>query len=143
FSAPIGWWFARPHGPAFGPALLSYHPAIVRIPQSSAAAARHLADTGRARKRLTPLSTPHTLPITLSYRSMTTNPSPAAERALELLQKELKLRFYSQRTIKVYRAHALAFLRALGAPPGSATDEDVRRYLLYLIEERRASRAYV
>jgi site-specific recombinase XerD len=69
-------------------------------------------------------------------------PRPA-HTAVEHLRRELRIRGYSPRTSKVYLAHLRGFLRHLDARAEGATDEDIRRYLLHLVEEKRVSRAYL
>jgi site-specific recombinase XerD len=59
---------------------------------------------------------------------------PDAEAFLEQIVRELRIRFYQPTTIRNYRRALRCFLRWLGAPPHRATREDVREYLLYLVD---------
>ena len=58
----------------------------------------------------------------------------------EALRRELRLRNYSPKTIKSYCSHLRAFV-AYEAPkhPKELSEDDVRRYLLHLIEEKHFS----
>ncbi len=54
----------------------------------------------------------------------------------EVLRQELKLRNYSYKTLKAYRSCLRSFIRYFSPRhPRELTGEDVRKYLLYLIEE--------
>lgn len=59
---------------------------------------------------------------------------PDAQRFVRVVVRELKIRFYAQRTIKSYRNALIAFLRWFGAPPNRVTREDVRNYLEVLVD---------
>jgi len=52
---------------------------------------------------------------------------------------EMRLRFYKRKTIKAYRHAVVSFLRWFGAAPHLATHEDLRRYLLYMVDAGQAS----
>jgi integrase/recombinase XerD len=65
------------------------------------------------------------------------------QQTLEDLKRELRLRGYSPRTIKVYSGHIRAFLAHIPLSAERARDEDVRSYLLHLVERKRVSRAYL
>ncbi|GJQ21985.1 MAG: integrase [Bacteroidia bacterium] len=56
----------------------------------------------------------------------------------EVLVEEMRLRNYSPKTIKAYKSNIRSFVRHF-APrhPRALTEEDIRRYLVYLISERR------
>jgi len=60
------------------------------------------------------------------------------ERLFEVVRKELTLRNYSPKTIKAYRSCLRSFVRYF-APrhPRDLADEDIRAYLLHLIEEEQ------
>lgn len=64
-----------------------------------------------------------------------------ADRLAERFDEELRIRGYSRRTRKTYRNHLGRFVRWLGRDPRGASDEDVRRYLLHLVDEKDASAA--
>jgi integrase/recombinase XerD len=59
---------------------------------------------------------------------------PDPEDFLRRILRELKIRFYQQRSIKSYRNALLAFLRWVGANPREVVTEDVRRYLELLVD---------
>lgn len=63
-----------------------------------------------------------------------------AGKLFEVLRQELKLRNYSPKTIKSYRSHLRSFV-AHFAPrhPRELSNEDIRRYLLNLIEVKKSS----
>jgi integrase/recombinase XerD len=64
---------------------------------------------------------------------------PSQGQFVRRVVDEMRLRFYERKTIKAYR-HALAsFLRWFGAAPHLATREDLRRYLLYMVDAGLAS----
>jgi integrase/recombinase XerD len=54
----------------------------------------------------------------------------------ETLRRELRLRNYSHKTIKAYVSCLRSFVRYFGPKhPREASEEDIRRYLLHLLEE--------
>lgn len=57
-----------------------------------------------------------------------------ASSFLRRIVREMRIRFYLQKTIKLYRNALAGFLRWLGHRPDEATREDVREYLLYLVD---------
>lgn len=59
---------------------------------------------------------------------------PDADEFVRLIVREMKIRFYQPRTVKSYRNELISLLRWFGAPPHRLTREDVREYLLYLVE---------
>lgn len=67
--------------------------------------------------------------------------SEANPDTLHRFERELRLRFYSPRTIKVYSRHARYFLRNLPAPAREAGDEEIKKYLEGLVEQREVSRS--
>ena len=69
--------------------------------------------------------------------------SPAEQAFLTPVEDELKLRGYSPQTRKAYRNHLLRFRRALDGDPAQVAEGEIRRYLLYLIDEKKVSRAYL
>jgi integrase/recombinase XerD len=66
-----------------------------------------------------------------------------SEALLKHLQTELRLRHYSKRTAKVYCSHVRSFLRRLDVRAPAASEDEIRRYLLHLVEERKCSRAHL
>jgi integrase/recombinase XerD len=58
---------------------------------------------------------------------------------LKQLENELKTRKYSQKTIGAYMHYNKEFLDFTGKTPENIENEDVKSYLLYLIEEKDAS----
>ena len=55
------------------------------------------------------------------------------------LQKELSIRKYSRRTIKSYMRYNRDFLLFSGKEPKSVNDEDIRKYLYYMVEKKKVS----
>ena len=51
----------------------------------------------------------------------------------------MRLRNLSAKTIKVYLWHVREFTRCFGKAPDLLGEEEVRQYLLYLLDERKAS----
>jgi site-specific recombinase XerD len=57
--------------------------------------------------------------------------------------EQLKLRRYSRSTIKAFLTHFNLFLTFLGhRPPQSVTQEEIKRYLLHLVNEKEVSGTY-
>jgi site-specific recombinase XerD len=61
---------------------------------------------------------------------------------LKAIEVELKLGGYSPATCKTYRNHLLRFRRYLRRDPSVVGEEEVRRYLLHLLDEKSVSRAH-
>lgn len=61
------------------------------------------------------------------------------ERTLKLMDENLKLAGYSPRTVGSYLGAASRFLRHVGKPASRLGSQDVRRYFLYLAEEKKAA----
>lgn len=59
---------------------------------------------------------------------------PSATDFLDIIVRELRIRFYQPKTVRNYRTALRSFLRWFGASPHQATREDVREYLLYLVD---------
>lgn len=59
---------------------------------------------------------------------------PTAGEFLRMIVRELKIRFYQAKTIKNYRNALRSFLHWYGGPPHRMTREDVREFLLYLVD---------
>lgn len=62
---------------------------------------------------------------------------------LFLLEKELKLKGYSYKTCKAYKGHITRFLCFAQKKYSEVQREDIQKYLLYLLEEKNNSHAYV
>ena len=80
-----------------------------------------------------------------SSRSVPPSPAqPGDEDPLVLLQKELRLRNYSQKTIKAYRSCIRSLIEyARPRSPKELSSDDLRRYLLRLMEDDGMSASYV
>lgn len=61
------------------------------------------------------------------------------EQTLTRMEEDLKLAGYSPRTVSSYRGAASRFLRYTGKPAGGINGEDVRRYFLFLTEQKKAA----
>lgn len=59
---------------------------------------------------------------------------PTSQQFVRAIVRELKIRFYSQKTVKSYRNALAAFLRWFGSHPHMVTREDVRNYLEVLVD---------
>ncbi len=59
---------------------------------------------------------------------------PTAHQFVRAIVRELKIRFYSPKTIKKYGNAIAKFLRWFGAPPHRVSREDVRNYLEVLVD---------
>jgi integrase/recombinase XerD len=59
---------------------------------------------------------------------------PSAADFVHAIVRELKIRFYQQRTVKAYRNALAGFLRWFSHPPHLLTREDVRCYLELLVD---------
>jgi len=59
---------------------------------------------------------------------------PGAGEFLRKIVREMKIRFYQPSTVKNYRNALKSFLRWYGGPPHRVTREDVREFLLYLVD---------
>jgi site-specific recombinase XerD len=64
------------------------------------------------------------------------------EKILEDMEKELKLRGYSEKTRKAYLHHIGKFLHYFMKDPVLLDESHIKEYVLYLIEEKRVSRSY-
>jgi len=63
-------------------------------------------------------------------------------RFKEAMRKELRLRNYSPRTIKVYLQHMTGFVRHFGKSPLELSSDDIKNYLLHMAVERKVSATY-
>lgn len=64
------------------------------------------------------------------------------EFAVGMLERELRIRNYSRRTIKVYKQHAEKLLHYLRKCPLDLEKEEVNDFLMYLIDEKKVSLGY-
>ncbi|HNU80087.1 MAG TPA: phage integrase N-terminal SAM-like domain-containing protein, partial [Bacillota bacterium] len=62
---------------------------------------------------------------------------------LKMMEEGLRLRGYSKKTIKSYMSHARLFLEYCGKSADLIGDEDINKYMLYLLEEQQTSHSYV
>ena len=69
--------------------------------------------------------------------------SPNEGAMLAPVDDELRLRGYSMSTRKSYRGHLLRFQRYLEEELPRVGEREIREYLLYLIDRKRVSRAYL
>ena len=58
-------------------------------------------------------------------------------QALKQLETELKLRGFSEKTVKTYLFFNKEFLSFIGKPPQEATEEDVKSYIAYLLFDKK------
>jgi integrase/recombinase XerD len=83
----------------------------------------------------------------LHLRSSAAPPPPThaqSDDPLLLLQREMRLRNYSQKTIKAYRSCVRSLIAHAGSrAPKALTAGDLRLYLLHLVENDGMSAAYV
>ncbi len=56
---------------------------------------------------------------------------------LEKLETELRIRGFSRKTVDAYLLHNRKFLEFIKKEPGEVTENDAKRYLAYLISERK------
>ncbi len=61
----------------------------------------------------------------------------------QLMLRELQLRHYSKRTIESYISSLVAISKYYNQSPSNLTTDQIKDYLLYLIEHKHASRAMV
>lgn len=61
---------------------------------------------------------------------------PLLGEILNAVEDELKLRGYSPMTRKVYRLHLERFLKSVGKPPQEIVSEEIRSYLLGLVDQK-------
>jgi integrase/recombinase XerD len=63
--------------------------------------------------------------------------TPLRRRYIE----DLRLKNFSPNTIRVYMHAVAAFARFCGRSPEALGEEDVRKYLVHLVSDRRLSRS--
>jgi len=66
-----------------------------------------------------------------------------SEKLLKKLETELKLRGFSPRTVRTYTFQVSKFLDYVGKPAESATEDDIKSYLAYLLGEKSQTPASV
>ena len=59
---------------------------------------------------------------------------PSSEEFLSKVKRELKIRYYSSRTIKAYLSALRKFLFWVGMPPNKVTNEHVRQFLEFIAD---------
>ena len=64
---------------------------------------------------------------------------PTPEEFLRKIEQEMKIRCYSQKTVKSYKNALVAFLRWFGGPPHRITRDHVREYLEMLVDSGHGS----
>jgi site-specific recombinase XerD len=64
---------------------------------------------------------------------------PTADEFVAKIVREMRIRFYQPHSIKNYRNALRSFLNWYGGPPHRVTREDVREYLLYLVDAQLSS----
>ncbi|WP_052326471.1 site-specific integrase [Halobacteroides halobius] len=62
---------------------------------------------------------------------------------IEEVERQLKLKGYSPKTIAVYLSHVKSFIRFFDNNLDRITNKKVNKYLLYLLEERGLSHSFV
>ncbi len=66
--------------------------------------------------------------------------TPQGDKLFEVLRQELKLRNYSNKTLKSYRSWLRSFVKFFSPRhPRELSGVDIRQYFLYLIEQKRLS----
>ena len=65
------------------------------------------------------------------------------DQFLKKMEEGLKLRGYSQKTIKSYMSHARLFLEYCGKNANQLVKEDINYYLLYLLEQKGNTHSFV
>jgi len=65
------------------------------------------------------------------------------DQFLKKMKEVLNLRGYSQKTIKSYLSHARLFLGYCDKNADSIDNEDINKYMLFLLEEQQTSHSYV
>ena len=65
------------------------------------------------------------------------------EDLLRKLETELKIRGFSQETVKAYRRHSTSFLKYANKSPDFVSEDDIKAYLAYLISDKKLSASSV
>ena len=87
---------------------------------------------------------PTLIPSSLVAEGHTIIPSPLVgkgkgEGNVEALRRELLFRKYSHKTVKIYIHYNRDFLNFSGKSPADINDNDIKDYLLYLVEEKQVA----
>ena len=61
------------------------------------------------------------------------------EELLKKLETELKIRGFSQETVKAYKRHNEGFFKFINKTPDAIVEDDLKSYLGYLISDKRLS----
>lgn len=64
---------------------------------------------------------------------------PTGDEFVLKIEREMRIRFYQPKTVKNYRNALKSLLRWFGGRPNQVTREDVREYLLYLVDAGASS----
>ncbi len=72
-----------------------------------------------------------------------TVPGGGSADSITRIEQELKLRNYSPKTRKAYTFHLRAFSKFLGRDPATATESEIRRYLVYLVDDLKVSAPHI
>lgn len=99
------------------------------------------------RSRRPPVPEPRRPPTTRPPRRPRRAPEPSGEAGTlyRAMAEELRLRGYGAKTRKAYLGHLrrlFAWTEAGGGSPQEVGEEELRRYVLHLLEEKGASHAY-
>ena len=70
----------------------------------------------------------------LAYLPSVVGGKPTANEFVSRIVREMQIRFYQPSSIKSYQAALRGLLRWFGQPPHRVTREDVREYLLFLVD---------
>lgn len=92
--------------------------------------------------KLTALFAPKSLPKHRPTQVFPCNKS-TPDTIIDALDKELRLRNYSYQTRKAYRLHIKRFIDTSSQHITHLTEEDIRSYLLNLIDDKCVSRTYL
>ena len=72
-------------------------------------------------------------------------PAPSVRQhagALDKMEEELKLRGYGRKTCKAYLGHVGRFIRFFDKEPDTLNENEVRQYMIHLLEEKEGSHSY-
>ena len=65
------------------------------------------------------------------------------ENQIKTFDQELRLKHRAVKTRKNYRFHIRNFLTFINKHPQQASDQDIRNYLLFLIDDKQVSKSYI
>jgi integrase/recombinase XerD len=117
----------------------SWHPEgkYWTIPETDEAIRQLLALCPENEFSIEPALRPMLIPLILQQ------PVPGEDKILIAVEKEIKLRGYSQRTRKAYCGDIRRFLRICRKDPYQLDEEELRNYFLQLIDNQTVSHAYI